>query len=660
MRRLYLTAKEFMSLEDEVAVRRAQIKSLTKQFPLLYFALFLNATVLGWMHVGRAPWWLTLPLPLAMAPLCLVRSIAWLRMPVASLDGEAVTHLLRRSIFYVAVLAVIFTCWSHALLHYGNIFEQTLVLFFMATTGVGCIFCLVQLRPAVALVTLIVVAPVLVRLFMTGNGTLVAIGVNLLNVTMVLVFIVSAYYQDFRREVLTALEVERLGEEHRRAAQSDALTGLANRRRFFQDLDGALADGVEPRPAFALGLIDLDGFKPINDLYGHATGDHVLTEIGRRLIETAGADATVARLGGDEFGILVRGEALARIECFGAEICARLSRPIPLPNSGGTVQVGASIGFASFPDTAGTKELLLERADFALYQAKIQRRGTAIAFSPAHASTISDRRKIERALQSSDLEAELSLVFQPIVLSSTGRIVGFEALARWTNAELGPVSPADFIPAAERLGLVRSLTEILFRQACATARTWPSDVALSFNLSTHDLAGNDPVERLTALVRSGGLPFDRIIFEITETAFMTDFQSGCAVLQALRDLGCSIALDDFGTGYSSLSYVHRLPLNKLKIDQSFVRSLGTDPTSLAIVQSICNLSDILGMQCVVEGVETAEHVAILRSIGCTMMQGYHFGRPMTALASLAALAGRMPAEDGRPAPAPCLDRAVAA
>ncbi|RYE97533.1 MAG: EAL domain-containing protein, partial [Oxalobacteraceae bacterium] len=272
-----------------------------------------------------------------------------------------------------------------------------------------------------------------------------------------------------------------------------------------------------------------------------------------------------------------------------------------------------------------------------LYHAKDHRRGTAVLFSTEHEARLRRQAAIEQALRHARLEDEFTLAFQPMIDGFTHRTIAFEALARWVSPTLGCVSPDQFIPVAERTGLINQLTEVLLVKALRAAGTWPETVSLSFNLSMADLCSPVAVERLCALIVRSGIDPGRIQLEATETAIIQDFDLAQAALLRLKRLGVSISLDDFGTGYSSLSYVHRLPVDKLKIDRSFTQAILEHETSRNIVRSIIDLSRNLKLGCVVEGVETAEQVVLLSTLGCTAMQGYFFHKPMPEAEVLAFL-----------------------
>ena len=411
-------------------------------------------------------------------------------------------------------------------------------------------------------------------------------------------------------------------------SHTDPLTGLANRRWFFAELTKLHEQSKATGGAFAIGIIDLDGFKPVNDTFGHMTGDRVLTEAAQRLKEACGDDIILARLGGDEFGFILSGSPTRdELRWLGAAI----SDIIRLPYAVGSSQalLGSSIGVAGYPQSANDPQALFERADYALYHAKRHQRGQMVIFSTEHEEQIRSHSVIEQALQNADLDAELSMVFQPIVDITTGRVRAFEALARWQSPTLGHVSPDRFIPVAERAGHVRGVTKTLLKKALAALAQWPADIRMSFNLSAHDLSDSETVVQIIAIINRSRVDPKRIDFEITETAVAHDFKQAQVAVQTLKALGAGISLDDFGTGYSSLSHVHRLPLDKIKVDRSFITDIGSNPVSLKIVKSLTALCADMGLDCIIEGVETSAQLATLRDLGCRMVQGYYFAKPMT-------------------------------
>ncbi len=429
-----------------------------------------------------------------------------------------------------------------------------------------------------------------------------------------------------RVTILKAVRAKVMADRHRdeasALAHNDALTGLPNRRSFFAELEGRLRT-EEP---FDLGLVDLDGFKPINDVYGHAAGDAVLIEVGKRLRAACPDDAVIARLGGDEFAlILPKHRSKDALQALGRQICDGLRQPFHL--GGAAASLSGSIGVVRGGSEKVSGTLLLERADYALYRAKADARGEIVIFDARHEDEMRDFNRVDAALRNADLNAEMHIVFQPQYDLRTRRTVGFEALARWNSPQLGNVTPDVFILAAERSGMIGKLTEILLRKTLKAVREWPEDLFVTFNLSTRDLHSRRAIDAIREIVLSSGVPASRIEFEITETAMMTDFDQALKALNALKELGVRIALDDFGSGFSSFGYLHRLPVDTLKIDRSFITQIASSQTRM-IVKTMIDLCGNLGLEHIVEGVETEAECAALREINARYVQGYLFARPM--------------------------------
>ncbi|MDC7683603.1 EAL domain-containing protein [Asticcacaulis sp. BYS171W] len=433
------------------------------------------------------------------------------------------------------------------------------------------------------------------------------------------------------KAVRARLSADRHRDEALSLATFDPLTGLANRRAFLKTLDARLMKG----DGFFLGLADLDGFKPINDIYGHAAGDQVLIEVARRLRDTCGPDAVIARLGGDEFAILLSDIAdTAAWQSRADALCDALSAPYAIGHE--TAHLSASLGFTHrVPDTPETPSKLLERADYALYEAKERGRGIAILFDGTHEALIRSTQAVEQALRNIDSDRELTLAFQPQYDIVDNRTVAFEALARWHNDKLGQVPPDVFIRAAERSGLITRLTPILLDKALSAARTWPPHMRLAFNLSARDLLSPVAMNRIVEVVEASGVAPARIEFEITETVMLNDFTQAHRGISRLRDLGCRMALDDFGSGYTNFSYINRVRVDTVKIDRSFVVELSHSDTSKKIIKSMIELAANLGMDHIIEGVETVDELRQLRAAGAVHVQGYLFGKPMapTAIAA---------------------------
>jgi diguanylate cyclase (GGDEF)-like protein len=614
---------------------RAQVQAFARQVPLMYIMVLVNTIALASTHWHIAPLRLTLGFPGLLAVISIARLVIWWRARRRVIDDVRAQRMLRQTLVFAGVLGCGFTFWSFSLFPYGDAFAQAHVMFYMAITSIGCVFCLMHMRAAAFLLTALVVGPITVFLISSGNPVLTAIGLNLSLVALTMIVILLIAYRDFanlvesRRDLQERqAEVQRLSDGYLRLANLDGLTGLPNRRQFFEHLGETIRAAADADRCFAVGVIDLDGFKPVNDAYGHAVGDKVLIEAGARLGREHGAPLFVARLGGDEFGLVVAADLdQDGLQRLGASLCEALGAPYCLP--GVTAQVSGSVGFALFPHAGATPELLYERADYALYHAKQNLRGATVVFSSDHETAIRQASLIEQGLRHADMDREFNLVFQPLVDIRQERTIGFEALARWTSPTLGAVSPGDFVPVAERSGLIAQLSPVLLDWALRAAATWPYHLRLSFNLSARDVVSPQQIARIIEVIKASGVDPARIDLEVTETAVMRDLVQAERALNTLKALGVHIALDDFGAGYSSLSHVDRLPIDKLKIDGSFMRGLTDTSKRRAIVKTILDMCRNLELDCVVEGVESAAELALLLPLGCQVAQGYLFSRPMS-------------------------------
>lgn len=486
------------------------------------------------------------------------------------------------------------------------------------------------------------------------GGLASAAAIALIIRTSVLNTVIARLEADRDRE-----KAEFLAHEARHLAECDALTGLPNRRNFFVELNHRVEKLRNSETPFILGLVDLDGFKPVNDTYGHAAGDEMLKAVAERLREAIGPAAIAARLGGDEFAFIAPAipNTAETALTLGHRIEAKLSERYRLGDytCKGSGSVGLLICDRPELDTGD----IMERADHALYFAKSAVQGKAVLFNAALEQEMANSSQVDKALRRCDYDSEFQLHFQPQYDVVKGRIIGFEALARWNSPELGSVTPDIFIPAAERAGLIRPLTQVLLGKALAAMASWPDDLTLAFNLSTHDLMSPHAVNSALATVRESGIEASRIEFEITETAMMSDFNQAQRAIDLISQAGHRVSLDDFGIGYSSLQYLQLLPVSKLKIDHSFVRNILEDTASFKIVRTLLSLSRTLGLGCVVEGVETEAQMHILRTMGARHIQGYLIGAPMPASSIPPALGKTYdftPAR-GRPGPAEAIRQA---
>lgn len=414
-------------------------------------------------------------------------------------------------------------------------------------------------------------------------------------------------------------------------AHHDALTGLANRTLFNDRLNHAIMQAVRQRSKVAVLFVDLDHFKTINDSLGHNTGDKVLNIITNRLTRSLRAEDTLARQGGDEFTILLEGlEHSEQAAEVAGKILQAISRPLQVEQT--ELYISCSIGISLFPDHGQTANELLMQADAAMYQAKSEGRNDYQYFNAELTQQALDRLSLEAQLRAALTNAELIPFYQPQIDAASGTIIGFEALARWQHPEQGMISPARFIPLAEATGLIHQLDLVIIRQAMLQFASWYRQGlcpgVLSVNLTVRHFQHQEFVATLQQLIADTGFRADWLEIEVTESQLMTKPEAAIKVLQQIHQAGIRIALDDFGTGYSSLSYLKRLPITKLKIDQSFVRDLPHDEEDISITCAVIALADSLGLEIIAEGAETGEQVDFLLDHGCRQIQGYFYSRPL--------------------------------
>ncbi len=610
----------------------AQFNELLTKVPLLYFILCANSLALAYTHHGTAPDYLTIYVAGILSVACLLRAFKWHSFRTKTFDLEQAKHQIKMTVLFSIVMGIGFSLWSFTLYSYGDIGLRAHVAYYMSVTVIGIIVCLIHLPAAVWSTTITVGTPFVLFFSTSGQPVFVAIAINFSMVVSVLVLIALSYYRAFSNVIVAKQDLQ-LQHEHTQQlniqnellANQDGLTKLANRRSFANYLNQKLSDNAHDH-SFIVGLVDLDGFKPVNDIHGHAAGDRVLMEVSERLATVLNGDSMLARIGGDEFALVIDHSASHdEINALGKNITEALQ--IPFTMRTGLVQISGSCGFAIYPETGNTVDELMDRADFALYQAKAEARGSSIIFSKEHRRLIRQKSQIELALNQSVKNNELSLHYQPIVNGKTGKINGLEALARWYNPELGHVSPTDFIAVAEKTGIVTDITLHLFEKAICDLKVWPSYLYLSFNLSVHDVMSSNTLQELMRIIDNHGVSSSRVQFEITETTMMSDLDHCSKTTKTLQEHGFMIALDDFGSGYSSLSYIHKLAFDNLKIDRSFVDHLLQDQRSQGVVKTILELCSSFEVSCTVEGVETVEQKDLLLALGCTQMQGYYFYRP---------------------------------
>lgn len=427
-------------------------------------------------------------------------------------------------------------------------------------------------------------------------------------------------------------------------ASHDPLTGLPNRLLVLERLSSWIRrppdDGAS---STAVLFIDIDRFKWVNDAHGHAAGDELLMHISRVLQQSVRRDDLVGRLSGDEFIVITRTGSPEAASELARRIITAIRRPIRVAGTELSHSASVGISFISPNDTASS---VIENADMAMYRAKALGRGRHALFDPSMREEARQRLAMEEALRHAMLNDEILTYLQPIVQLRDHQVVGFEALARWNHPQMGLLAPGSFISAAEDSGLIEEIDLRVMGMACDAIGAWQrreglEQLRLSVNVSARTLGASDLVERIQPILQHSGIDPAQLYLEITETSLVEDIQSTATTIEGLRQLGLKLAIDDFGTGYSSLSYLSALPIDRLKIDKSFVASSFSDANSAVIIEAVISLARSLGMTTIAEGVETEAQRRFLRQQGCEQIQGYLMGRPMPAEA-IAAFLQRVP------------------
>ncbi len=633
--------------ENDHQLCLAQYSVISAHAPMFYFVMISGMVAIAYMSFMAAPPVLTIVMPIMMLIgfLVLFNSLAIPQNLTVSEYRKSIVSRLHLAVWGSAIFGASFAYWAISIFPFGGASEQDSIIQILGISTIGAAVCLMHFRAAALTLLVFTLSPFIIFLWMIGDASQFVSATTMSIVAIVFTFVAYRYGHDFSEKSAQHTKIasqkndaERLSQTNRMLASSDSLTGLANRRAFLETLKSKFSDiQAQKFNTLAVGILDVDGFKQVNDVYGHKTGDELLQAVAKRISHLLRGQALLARLGGDEFGLIFSGtQSLAQLEEFGAKICEAMRVPFELGDF--STCLGGSIGFARWDDRVESSDSLFEQADYALYYAKENELGGTVIFNEHHAETIRQVSGVDRRMLDASFEDEMSLVFQPIVDAVNGRVVGFEALARWKNPVLGNISPDVFIRSAEKAGTINRLTGVLLEKALKEAKNWSQGVFLSFNLSMQDITSEKAILNLVALINSSGFDPKSITFEVTETSMMHDYQRAMASLKLLKSLGCCIALDDFGTGYSSLAYVQQMPLDKVKLDRAFIADIESDLDSATIVQAMILLCDQLSLECIVEGVETVGQYDVLMSMGCTSIQGYYFSRPLESADALCYLA----------------------
>ncbi|MGA9582783.1 MAG: EAL domain-containing protein [Allosphingosinicella sp.] len=634
-----------------------RFRALQRQVPLLYIVIFSNMVGLYLASGGQFD--SLFDFPLLVGALIVIRVVHWLRVRNRSLSPERILHELRKMLVFSVVFSVAFCTWSFHLMATRPSTDHDFIILFASLAAIGCAYGVSRYPAAARTPLLLLGLPLSARLIITSDAAHVAMGVGLFSIILVLLRQLGLHDEGFRElvESRTAitLERERAQQAERLAkaekskarliADTDPLTGLANRRAFLRSLGRRAAGIARSREGFALAMVDLDGFKPINDTFGHAAGDRVLEGIGSRLARAAGAGALIARTGGDEFALLLpRIRSIAGASSAGAAVCAALQEPFLV--DGRELRVSGSCGVTLLvPGDCDVEEALI-RADTALYRAKESgRSGVAIFTSEMH--EIHRRRiLIEQTLRLPETLDRIGLVFQPITDLATGELKALEALARWHDDTLGRIPPDQFIPIAEHLNVIGQISDKLLADAAAEAARWATAVRLSFNVSAVQLCTAGSAQRLLAVLDRARLDPSRLQVEVTETALLADFEVARENLQSLRGAGARIVLDDFGAGHASISYLREMQFDGVKLDGTLIATVADSLRSRRLLKGVLDLCSALGLPSVAEHIETDEQLRLLREMGCREGQGYLLSPPLHADAAAALAAPKLTSIEG--------------
>jgi diguanylate cyclase (GGDEF)-like protein len=522
------------------------------------------------------------------------------------------------------------------LLHTGDAASKMAVMLFGGLTAIGVAYGLTAL-PTVARIPLFLIAgPISVAALISSDRRFAGAAFGLVAVAALTIRLLASHSRhfpdDIRSRSLIAREQQIAEHAHQEAvvaATTDFLTGLPNRRAFFAAIEACMFEQA-PLRGFALALLDLDRFKGVNDMFGHGVGDKLLQEVAARLVRAVGPTGVVARLGGDEFGVLLPDVRDARdAHALGSAIMQEVNGPVLIQGREFAVSACCGIGLSRRKDDRSPSRVMAD-ADLALYEAKAAPPGTVAVFEQQMEAPRRRRIEIERALQLPGVHDDFRVVFQPIFDLKRGNVIAHEALARWTDDDLGAVPPSEFVPIAEQLNIIDEINRNLMRIAFEEARKWPLPIKLSFNLSAVQLCSRGSARQVLSALEEAGLAPDRLQAEVTETALLADFARARENLTEQRAAGATIVLDDFGAGFASIGYLRELRFDQIKLDGGLVTAAQHSADGKKLLRAVVGLCDILGVSTVAEHVESEDLLRLVVEIGCTAGQGFWLQAPVAA------------------------------
>ena len=653
-RRIAFNARRYFDVgEGRTAFGRALLRerhrALQKQVPLLYLIGFVN--FFGLALAGGATAGDLLVPAIVMSLVALTRIVQWRGRRHRSANPAQILSELRITVVVAILMSLGLGLCAISLYTAVAAHDRNLVILFTSLAALGGAYSLSCFPAAARMPLLFFVLPLGLWLVLSPIEATFGVGLSLILITFLVLRLVELHSKGFVELVRSRSEIEI---ERRRAqkaeqaavaekarvrqvADTDPLTGVANRRAFLAVLEAEMAG--RGAPSFALALLDLDGFKPINDTFGHAAGDAVLIEVAERLRRNAGPAAQVARVGGDEFALMLHGETEEAAKRQAEILCDAISKPYRV--GGREFRISACCGLTMVQPGADSVASALGHCDAALYSGKQRGRGCVSLFTAELDAANRRRVAIERALRDPAFGDQISIAYQPIFDLGSNRLRALEALARWTHPELGVISPSEFVPITEQINAVERTTELLLERAAAEAAGWPDAIRLSFNLSAVELCSAASAARILRTLRKQGLDPIRLQIEVTETALLADFEAARFNLQALRKAGARIVLDDFGAGFASVSYLRELAFDAIKLDGSLVTAGARNAPGMRLLKGVLDMCAALHLPCIAEHIETAEQLSLLRRLGCRDGQGFALSPPLDPVSARALAAAKL-------------------
>jgi diguanylate cyclase (GGDEF)-like protein len=617
---------------EDIELVRAQFRAFAKQIPLLYFILATNTVALISTYAKFGHSWITVYAPSALCVICVVRGIKWWRIGRSEVPDAMIIGYMRTTNRLAFLIAVAFTAWGMMLFSFGDAYAKGQVVFFLALTMISCIFCLMHLRPAALTVCFVGVVPFSLFFFFGDNGHFRAAAVNLALVAVGMIAILLIYYRDFsnlvasRRELIDKqAETQRLSDDNFRLANHDSLSGLPNRRALVARLNEIQADHRQGVAPTAVVFIDLDGFKDVNDTYGHETGDKLIQIVADKLRQRTPMHAMLARLGGDEFAVLISADGAQDLALTFADAVVEMLKD-PILIGARTIKVGASVGIAfAVPGQCDAQELF-RQADSAMYHVKANGKAGARVYSFDLDAERHRRQECEEDIRRGLTAQEFEVFYQPIVDAASKSIVAVEALLRWPRRAGSEIGPDQFIKVAEASGLINPLGLFVLRRACRDLKQIDS-IKLCVNISPAQFRDPGFETKVAEILAQSAFPAERLELELTEGYLIDHPQRAAAAISSLKRMGVAIALDDFGTGYSSIAYLQQYGFNRIKIDKSLAGLIATDKRAAVLITGAVYLANGLEMDVTAEGVETEEQERLLRLAGCQYLQGFRYCKP---------------------------------